>query len=202
MIEFDGPITKESAKRFVELASSGSYKKLHITSEGGNVESGIEIARLINSKAMDVVVSTYCLSSCANYIFPAANHKYITGTGVVGWHGTITHRRYLGQVDPTRFDAAATELNSKLSALESAFFKDIGVDGFMCWFAKLAPYSVKKFYLLSQEDMEYFGLRNLHVRARYEETYLDGYNAHESNFLRFVQLDRAALNAMRPAGFD
>ena len=202
VLEFDGFITKESAKRFVELASSGTIKKLHITSTGGDVEAGIEMARYVRSRAMDVEVSTYCLSSCANYIFPAANNKYITGIGIVGWHGTMTHLRYLGQVEPSRFDANQAASRTRLSALESAFYKEIGIDGFMCWFAKLPPYSVKKFYLLSQEDMEFFGLRNLHVQPRYTETNLDGYNANEANFVRFVQIDRAGLNALRPAGFE
>jgi hypothetical protein len=202
VLEFDGHITSEAAKRFVALASSGTFKKLHIASGGGDVEAGIAMARYVHSHAMDVEVSTYCLSSCANYIFPAANNKYITGNGIVGWHGTITHLRYLGQVEPDRFDVNQAALQTRLSALEDVFYKEIGVDGFMCWFAKLPPYSVKKFYLLSQEDMEFFGLHNLHVRPRYAETYLDGYNANEANLVRFVQLDRTNLNAMRPVGFD
>ena len=40
----------------------------------------------------------------------------------------------------------------------------IDVTRFVCWFGKLAPYSVAEFYTLSAEDMARFGITGVTVR--------------------------------------
>ena len=50
-----------------------------------------------------------------------------------------------------------------LASRESAFFERIGVDGFVCWFAKIPPYEEAGFYTISPADMAGFGIRHVTV---------------------------------------
>jgi len=87
---FDGVISRSAADAFIRLATSNHVDHLIITSPGGDVASAIDMALLIFERKIDVEVTNYCFSSCANYIFPAANNNYITGAGIVAWHGMET----------------------------------------------------------------------------------------------------------------
>jgi hypothetical protein len=46
-----------------------------------------------------------------------------------------------------------------LGQRESSFFQRIGVERFVCWFAKLPPCSVEDFHALTPQDMAFFSIR-------------------------------------------
>jgi hypothetical protein len=172
-LRIEGRITPKTAERFQEALAAQTIARVQLNSGGGDVEPSIEIGSAIFMNALDVEVVGDCLSSCANYLFPAGNHKIISGPGVVGWHGNIQHLVYLHEsgervmVYPTYQSMLAT------AQKEADFFAMIGVDPFICWFGKIAPFDVRNFYFLSVADMERFGIKNVTARQDYSDTDTD-----------------------------
>ena len=99
-----------------------------------------------------------CLSSCANYIFPAGRRKRLGHPRAVGWHGNMAHVLYLQASGQANWSEPALEEARQLARREAAFYRRIGVDGFVCWFAKIAPYDIDDSYSLRVEDMARFGI--------------------------------------------
>jgi hypothetical protein len=52
-----------------------------------------------------------------------------------------------------------------LAQREAEFYPRLGVDGFVCWFAKIAPYNVANYYTMSAADMARFGITGVEVLA-------------------------------------
>lgn len=70
---------------------------LHINSGGGVTIFGLAIGEWVAEKKLDIKVTNMCFSSCANYIFPAGNKKYIGQFALVGWHGDEQSSDYYRQ---------------------------------------------------------------------------------------------------------
>lgn len=189
---FDGQINARSAAEFLRLLRDPGVKRLVITSRGGSVAAALDMALAIHERGLDVEVPSACFSSCANYIFPAGLHKTLGGPGVVAWHGNIAHVLYLQQSGKASWTPEAIASARDLARREADFFRRIGVDGFVCWFAKIEPYNVQDFYYLSVDDMERFGIRGVMVR----EAPPGGSHAVEP---RAVRVDWATFDAVRPA---
>ncbi|HGE8268061.1 TPA: hypothetical protein ACGD2I_002570 [Aeromonas hydrophila] len=47
----------------------------------------MDFGEWVFNKKLDVQVDGYCLSSCANYVFPAANNKLLGRHAIIGYHG-------------------------------------------------------------------------------------------------------------------
>ena len=172
-LRIEGRITAKTAQLFHSALAGQTISRVQLNSGGGDVDASLDIATEIFMNGLEVEVVGNCLSSCANYLFPAGSHKIISGPGVVGWHGSIQHLVYLhesGQrvmVYPTYQTMLATAQE------EADFFAMIGVDPFVCWFGKIAPFNVRNFYFLSVADMERFGIKNVTARQDYSETDTD-----------------------------
>jgi hypothetical protein len=164
-IVFTGQINPRSAARFLQLLQQPGVRRLVISSPGGNVAAALDMAEAIHAHQLDLSVPAACLSSCANYIFPAARRKTLGAPGVVGWHGNMAHVLYLQQAGRSQWPPADMREARQLARREAAFFRGIGVDGFVCWFGKIAPYAVDDFYGLSVADMARFGIREVEVLA-------------------------------------
>lgn len=199
---FAGAITRNSYKLFAKYIESGQISTLVIASGGGDVDAAIDIAEIVFERGLNVEVQVACISSCANYIFPAGRVKTISPGAVVGWHGNVTHLTYLNQLDPRRADEAAKQSNLRTAEREAKFFRAIGVDGFICWFAKLPPYNVKGTYSMSKEDMENFGLRNIQAPLNYTSTDLSPLHATGPERIEFITVSQVRLKTLRPVGFE
>jgi len=161
---FSGRIDNRSAEAFLQLLGNPEVKRLIITSQGGSVAAALDMGLAIHQRRLDVEVPSDCLSSCANYIFPAARRKTLGHAGAVAWHGNITHVLYLQQTGQAYWSEKEIEEARALAKREAEFFRRIGVDGFVCWFAKIEPYKADGDYYLSVADMEGFGIRDVTVR--------------------------------------
>jgi hypothetical protein len=191
-IQFRGRIDADSATEFLRLSRDPSVRRLVISSAGGLVSPALDIADVVHQRQMDVEVAETCMSSCANYIFPAGRQKILRRAGTVGWHGNMAHVLYLHQTGQGNWSEAAIEEARQLAEREAEFYRRIGVDGFVCWFAKIAPRAVEDFYWLSVEDMLRFGIRDVSV--------LDAEApARESPDLRPVVVDWGMIQSTRPA---
>ncbi|MDQ6880921.1 MAG: hypothetical protein M3150_02385 [Pseudomonadota bacterium] len=189
---FNGRIDAGSAAQFLRLLQDLTLTRLVITSRGGDVAAALDMALAIHERHLDVEVPTVCLSSCANYIFPAAGRKTLGRPGAVAWHGNMHHVLYLQQTGQASWSASEMESARQLARREAEFYSRIGVDGFVCWFGKLPPYNFEDFYSLSVQDMERFGIREVTVREN-----LPGQPQNVE--VTDIRVDWTQLEAIRPA---
>ena len=186
---YQGEITRERNRDIFQKAASRPLMRLRITSPGGSVEAGIELGLWVKDLGLDVEIEGHCLSSCANYVFPAARHKTIRDGAVVAWHGNYLHLWETGQwvddvaprmarygEDEITARRRAREEAQRLARLERGFFAGIGVDEAICRIGKLPPFSVPDYYFLSVADMARFGVDNVDAPRAYAATDTDRFD--------------------------
>lgn len=146
VVHYDGRITQASvaAVRML-LEADGSLKELAIRSGGGDVEAGLALGGLVRDRGLDVrVVGDVCMSSCANYVFPAGRRKIVESGALVIWHGSMIQKNLLEDFDysgvqkqlgrpPTWWERwsmkrTARQWLRRISAEQAAFYARIGVD--------------------------------------------------------------------------
>lgn len=180
---YSGSISAEQNQQFFEAVEGKAVKRLVITSDGGEVAAGIALGLWVFENNLDIEVPEYCLSSCANYVFPAGRHKFIGEGAVVAWHGNYHHLEQTGlwedevagRMERHGEDAATARAQvrgevDRLVRLEQDFFARIGVDEYLCWVGKMPPYNVPDYYFLSARDMARFGVTHVHTPSGYENS--------------------------------
>ena len=188
---YSGPISTELNQRFFEAVKGKTVKRLVITSSGGEVEAGIALGLWVFEHKLDIEVPEYCLSSCANYVFPAGQKKSIDAGAIVAWHGNYNHLKQTGLwkddiagrmkrhgEDTATAEAYVREEVDRLVRLEHEFFARIGVNEYLCWIGKMPPYNTPNYYFLSRRDMARFGVTHIQAPPRYEETDVSGFSEH------------------------
>lgn len=188
-IRFDGRIDQPAVDEFLRLLRDPAIRLLQIRSPGGLVAPALQMAQAVHERGMDLEVQGACFSSCANYIFPAARHKLLSGPAAIGWHGNMTHVLYRHQMGLEHWTSEEVAEARRLARLEQAFYRRVGMDGYAAWFAKLPPYSVDAFYTLSPADMARFGIDAVSIR--------DPQGAFAPD-VRLVTVDWTQLAARRP----
>lgn len=191
-IVFRGRIDTGAAAQFLDLLRDPQVTRLVITSQGGLVSAALDMAFAVHERQLDVEVPSTCYSSCANYIFPAGRQKLIGRLGAVGWHGNMAHVLHLQQTGQANWDEKVMDDARHLARREKEFFDRIHVDGFVCWFAKIAPYNVEDFYQLSAADMQRFGIG--HVAVGDLSPAMPGQEGP-----RAIEVDWGQLDASRPS---
>lgn len=95
-IIYKGQLSKADNAKVIALYEAAKIKPtlLEITSGGGQVVLGLDLADFILAKQLDVSVPQFCFSSCANYIFVAGKTKYLGEKAVIGWHGNANSARW------------------------------------------------------------------------------------------------------------
>jgi hypothetical protein len=177
---YRGVISAENNAGFFARVAGRSVQRLLLDSRGGDVAAAIVLADWVHARQLDVVVTGVCLSSCANYVFPAARQKEIRPGAIVAWHGNYHHLAHTGlwrddvelrmQRDGEDEQTATRYVQSqvaRLVELEREFFKRIGVDEQVCWIGKQPPYNVADYYFLSATDMARFGISDVQAPAGY-----------------------------------
>lgn len=88
-LHYVGEISQENNTKFQALYEQAKDKPtlLAITSGGGNIDLGMDLADLVLEYNLDVRVDTFCFSSCANYVFTSGHHKWLGANAILGWHG-------------------------------------------------------------------------------------------------------------------
>lgn len=174
-LRFRGPIHEASAAAFENALNQGPADRLYVTSDGGYVDAGLRIGRLVRDHGLAVIVEGYCVSSCANYIFTAGRTRTIAPNAVVVWHGNAA------QKDQREFDQCgrtvssfeglpllAEEIDEMRASkpqriarrqAEIEFFASIGTDDYIAR-AGQEPRFYGNF-TMTVEDMAKFGVRNV-----------------------------------------
>ncbi len=197
-VHFVGPITRASADVIRKILAERRLTVLSMNSAGGDVEAALEIGKLIRDHGMEVEVQTWCMSSCANYVFPSGTRKVISEGAVVAWHGSPSHLHYLDATGRGSSDPVVREHNAALSRREAAFLRGAGVDPFVSWFGKIAPYEVPNFYALTVADMSRFGIKNVAAPESYGPSYLARLPEGLRGGVVFISADAERINAARP----
>lgn len=188
---YSGSISASLNQRFFEAIQGKAVKRLIITSDGGEVEAGIALGLWVSDNNLNIEVPEYCLSSCANYVFPAGHHKVIGEGAVVAWHGNYNHLKQTGlwtdeiAVRMERYgeDAATARAHvreevDRLADLERDFFARIRVNEYLFWIGKVSPYNAPNYYFLSTQDMARFGVTHVQTPSGYENTDVSGFDDH------------------------
>ena len=191
---FDGDLRPDSLEKIRAILGQRKVAKLIMRSGGGEVTGAMKLARWVRENDIDVEVDGECFSSCANYVFPAGRNKYIVGQGIVAWHGTIAHIIYKHEQGFSKMDDESLPSLQAIADTERAFYAEMGINAFTGWFGKVAPYNVYNMYYLSKDDMEYLGMRNLHVRADYPQADLRKYNKYNPKTIQLLAVNRALTN--------
>jgi hypothetical protein len=199
---YTGDITAERNRAFFDRERGRVLERLVITSHGGEVEAGIALGTWVFDQALDVDVPEYCLSSCANYVFPAGLTKIIRPGAVVAWHGSYRHlwetglwqdevaaRRARYGEDAATARERALAFVKRLVRLEDEHFARIGINGDLCWIGKIPPFDAPNYYFLGERDMARFGIHDLHVPIGYEYTDVTGLGVH----VMYIDLTGLAL---------
>ena len=143
-IIYRGEISNAANQYFFALIDKAEepLKTLVITSVGGDVDAGMNLGRWLFERQLDVHVTSFCGSSCANYVFPAGRRKYVDETAMVAWHGGATQEN-LGEVpacedlgwfkemfgcDVEAYRQQFTQMITDLRTREQKYFEEIGVD--------------------------------------------------------------------------
>ncbi len=180
---YRGAISVENNAGFFARVAGQPLRRLLIDSGGGDVAAAIELADWVHARQLDITVTGVCLSSCANYVFPAARRKEIRPGAIVAWHGNYHHlaetglwrddvalrMRRDGEDEQTATRYVQAQM-ARLVALERDFFARIGVDEQVCWIGKQPPYHVPDYYFLSVVDMARFGITGVQAPAEYSAT--------------------------------
>jgi hypothetical protein len=93
---FAGEIDPDSARRFLAvLAEIPAHRPITVVvrSAGGRVLSGLDMGEALLPRPVTAVASSICASSCANYVFMAADRRVIAPESVLVFHGGMTPRR-------------------------------------------------------------------------------------------------------------
>lgn len=182
-IFYMGSLTSEANAKVFELYKNSINKPgtLSITSLGGDIEVGMELGEWLVERKMHIKVEDYCMSSCANYIFPAGVNKYIGNKALVAFHGGAHSESFISNDESTlasfpedkresvkkAMDEALRIHREKTGKREAEFYKKIGVSKSINTLGQLGKYSNYgsdyNGWYYSLEDLEKFGVNNLIV---------------------------------------
>lgn len=166
-IVYEGDITAQANTRAMELFEQAPSppRRLLITSNGGKLMEGLDLAEWIVRQQLDVEVGEQCLSSCANYIFPAGRTKWLRRDSVLVWHGSAWQASLDAMADPNHADYAPLLVETRRR--ETQFFADLDVDNLITIYGQTTGRrfrlrrAVGFDYALS--DLKRFGITNIEL---------------------------------------
>lgn len=100
-IEYRGVISEEANQRVFDLFvhAQRTPRTLLIDSVGGSADAAMELGAWVFKHSLSVSVPTHCLSSCANYVFPAGRIKRLGTHATLLWHGGATQPLKTGELE-------------------------------------------------------------------------------------------------------
>lgn len=140
-LNYVGGLDEEANKRLFALYDGLADKPmvLSIRSKGGEVNVGMALGRWVRERGLDIKVLEFCLSSCANYVFPAARRKTVSNFAVIGYHGgpssgkvgfSASLQKMIDEMPPAQRKVFMNDLNKSIDAdgeKERAYLRSIGV---------------------------------------------------------------------------
>lgn len=193
---YQGEISEAANNAIFSLFKDAELKpsRLIISSNGGEIGAGIDLGHWVKDNKLDVEVNGACASSCANYVFPAANTKYLTKDSILIWHGSAWQSNWhVEQEHRETFNTYITLMRQK----ETDFYAALGVDNLITTYGQskvnFLDYIQNLFgkgtvgYDYSLADLQKFGLANIVL--------LDGewdwrkYRPDKANLVKRIKVD-------------
>lgn len=193
-LRIEGDISDALYADIAQYLDEHSITRFAITSGGGYVASGLDIAFLMLENGIEIEVEGYCVSSCANYLFIAGADRIIRENSAVIWHGNTLQldvREFFqcGQMvsaldgeQLTEADVAemttpeALAERARLVEREQVFFSAAGVDEFIARVGQEPVFHGN--FTMAVEGMELFGLTNVSAPPGYGTTaFCERFNA-------------------------
>jgi hypothetical protein len=181
IVRFRGSISRVSATSLAQVLADTDVEEIWVESDGGDVEAGQEMGRLIRDRALRVVVTGACISSCANYLFTAGKTRVIRPGAFVVWHGSTFQKdgREFDQCGRTRSSLdglswTQEEIRDRKTDSEgvarrqredASFFASIGIDEYITRVGQ-EPRFIGNF-TLSPSDMALFGVVGVEAPVNY-----------------------------------
>lgn len=176
-IHYKGSLNDERNQMLFEIFKNNksAVDTIEIESPGGEINKGLELGNFIYDNKLNIKVKSYCLSSCANYIFTAGNIKFVERDTIVGFHGGASSSEFdTSELDnlPEEFKKRAIQQFKsylvKASKNEIHFFKKVGVRQEITTLGQDEKYDSFKepeyfgwFY--SKDTLIRMGVKNIHV---------------------------------------
>ncbi len=140
-LNYVGYLDEDANRRLFALYEGLADKPtvLSIRSKGGEVNTGMALGRWVRDRQLDIKVMEFCLSSCANYVFPAARRKTVSNFAMIGYHGgpssgkvgfSASLQKMLDAMQPAERKAFMDDLYKGINAdgeRERAYLRALGV---------------------------------------------------------------------------
>lgn len=204
---YSGSLTKQGINNFAKLlAEHSDIHWLVINSVGGEINNGMDMGDLVYSHKLNVRVTFICASSCANYVFTAADIKIIDKGAIVGWHGSAIQSGLASQMSkkqivrqlksnqeysmltPEQQNKAIANIQAKFKqyiakaiARQTAFFHKIHVNEDITVVGLNVAHGL---YCMSVSDMAKFGVHDVTASPDYPRDSLPRFkNSHDPIYL-------------------
>jgi hypothetical protein len=104
---FVGNIDAASVAAFIARNEHASIRRIIVQSPGGEIRQAMVLGNWILDRGVDVEVTGFCVSSCANYLLTAGRRKIIDAGAIVIWHGSARQKNLRVRADacPERIEA-------------------------------------------------------------------------------------------------
>lgn len=86
-ISIRGFISEVTVGQLRALTEGQQFSRVRVDVYDGDPQAAMQIAYFIHRHQLDLVVEGDCLGPCANYLFTAADTKYLEQDAVVAWFG-------------------------------------------------------------------------------------------------------------------
>ncbi|WP_139139040.1 ATP-dependent Clp protease proteolytic subunit [Alteromonas confluentis] len=168
-LHYDGPINKENNQKVFNDFDNATDKPdlLVINSGGGDITQGMALGKWVHEHNLNVEVSVVCASSCANYVFPAANKKFLRKDSVLLWHGSAWQQDWAGSEDIEGFSVIINAMRQQ----ETQFYADLEIDNLFTVYGQHVKALKERFlnyfgygpqgFDYSVDDMSRFGIKNV-----------------------------------------
>ncbi len=88
VLKYLGEINSEANVEAFHLYKTHKVDSLFMSSQGGNIISGMQLASWISENDLDVELGDLCASSCANYVLAASKKVLVNTNTKLIWHGS------------------------------------------------------------------------------------------------------------------
>ena len=150
-ITFSGTISNESSVQLISVMKKRFFKKLIITSYGGDALAGLKLAVELRKRKIAVEVNEYCISTCANYIFLGAEKKALLPNAILGFHGGVS----LESIEESERSNLGRDIK-QIHELEKELFKEKRFDTafFDVSYSLTKPPSPQEYFQVEVDNIE------------------------------------------------
>jgi hypothetical protein len=130
------PATVQAVQRELAAPGGGAINTLAIESTGGNLDSAMQLGRIVHARKLTIRIRKVCAVFCAELLVPAAKHVIVPKGALLV---------FTQMISPGTLNANSkqTEVIDKVIARQNAYFKELNVNPDMVYAAANTAYVMK-----------------------------------------------------------